>query len=63
MLFDHVRSSALENPKLVKMTDFTNTLLSFMQDLGAKEIKESTKTHFRRKLNQNLEDYCTLKIF
>ena len=50
MLFDHVRSSALENPKLVKMTDLTNTLLSFMQDLGAKEIKESTKTHFRRKL-------------
>ena len=50
MLFDHVRSSVLENPKLVKMTDLTNTLLSFMQDLGAKEIKESTKTHFRRKL-------------
>ena len=50
MLFDHVRSSILEKPKLVKMTDLTNTLLSFMQDLGAKEIKESTKTHFRRKL-------------
>ena len=49
-LFDHVRLNILDNPRLVKFTEITQQLVLFMQELGAKEIRESTKTHLRRKL-------------
>ena len=37
-------------PNLIRLTDLTQTMISYMKDLGIKETKESFKTHLRRKL-------------
>ncbi|KAK3751112.1 hypothetical protein QZH41_016239, partial [Actinostola sp. cb2023] len=50
MLFKYIRSNVLEQPTLVRLNDLTQMMLGFMRELGAKETKESTKTHMRRKL-------------
>ena len=50
MLFDQVRAHILETTKLVRLTDLYRTILGFMEGLGVGEAKESSKTHFRRKL-------------
>lgn len=52
LLFKDIRFDILENPRLVKMSELLNTLVSYMQSLGVKEIKNSTKTHRRRKLEK-----------
>ena len=49
-LFDYIRSNVLDNPRLVRLTEISQQMVLFMQDLGAKVIKESAKTHLRRKL-------------
>lgn len=49
-LFEFIRSDLLENPRLIKMVDMRDLLLSFMRSMGATEITESTKKHMRRKL-------------
>jgi hypothetical protein len=49
-LFEFIRSDLLENPRLIKMVDLRELLLSFMRSMGATEIHESTKKHMRRKL-------------
>ena len=54
-LFNHIRSNVLENPRLVKLTEITQQLVLFMQELGAREIRESTKTHLRRKLESEFK--------
>ena len=40
----------LVTPNLIRLTDLTQTMISYMKDLGIKETKESSKTHLRRKL-------------
>ena len=48
-LFDYIRPNILDNPQLVKFTEISQQMVLFMQDLGAKVIKEFTKkTHFCR---------------
>ena len=49
-LFDYVRNNVLVTPNLIRLTDLTQTMISYMKDLGIKETKESCKTHLRRKL-------------
>ena len=49
-LFDYVRNNVLVTPNLIRLTDLTQTMISYMKDLGIKETKESSKTHLRRKL-------------
>ena len=49
-LFDYIRSNILGNPRVVKLTEITQQLVLFMEELGANVIRESTKTHLRRKL-------------
>ena len=49
-LFDYVRNNVLETPNLIRLTDLTPTMISYIKDLGIKKTKESFKTHVRRKL-------------
>lgn len=49
-LFDYVRNNVLEMPNLIRLTDLTQTMVSYMKDLGIMEIKESSKMHLPRKL-------------
>ena len=52
-LFDYVRNNVLETPNVMRLTDLTQTMVSYMKDLGIMQImetKESTKTHLRSKL-------------
>ena len=51
-LFDYVRNNVLVTPNLIRLTDLTQTMISYMKDLGIKETKESSKTHLRRKLEE-----------
>ena len=48
-LFDYVRNNVLVTSNLIRLTDLTQTMISYVKDLGIKETKESTKTHLRRK--------------
>ena len=49
-LFEFIRLDLLVNPRLVKMVDLReNLLMIYMRSMGAAEISESTKKHFRRK--------------
>ena len=43
-------TNVLDNPQLVRFTEISQEMLFFMQNLGAKLIRESNKTHFRRRL-------------
>lgn len=49
-LYDYIRQDILENPRLVRFTELTKIMVLFMQEAGATEMRESTKTHLRRKL-------------
>ena len=50
MLFDYIGSGVLANEKIVRLTEMTELLVSYLTSLGAEEIKLSTKTHIRRNL-------------
>ena len=54
-LFDYIRSNILGNPRLVKLTEITPQLVLLMEELGANVIRESTKTHLRRKLKREFK--------
>ena len=49
-LFDYVWSNVLMTPNLTRLTDLTQTMISYMKDLSINETKESSKTRLRRKL-------------
>ena len=56
-LFDYVRNNVLETPNVIRLTDLTQTMVSYMKDLGIMQImetKESTKTHLRSRLETEL---------
>ena len=50
MLFDYIRTDILDNPRLVKLSDLSAKLMELMNEKGVSAIKDSTKTHVRRKL-------------
>jgi hypothetical protein len=49
-LLDFIRNEIFPNPKVLHLTDLTSRLLSLMNLYGFNEIRDSTKTHIRRKL-------------
>ena len=55
-LFEFIRSDLLENPRHVTMVELRELLISYMRSMGATEISESTKMHFRRKLEKEFGD-------
>ena len=52
-LFSYIREDLLENPRVVRLTDLTGKLVSFLNDLGISDVRESTKKHLRRRLESN----------
>ena len=41
-LFDYVRNNVLETPNVIRLTDLTQTMVSYLKDLGIMETKESS---------------------
>ena len=56
MLFDYIRSDVLANEKIVRLTEITELLASYLTSLGVEEIKLSTKKHIRRNLQAEFDD-------
>ncbi|XP_019613858.1 PREDICTED: uncharacterized protein LOC109461832 [Branchiostoma belcheri] len=56
ILYDYIRSDLLQNPKIVSMTQLYMKFASFVNSQGVKEVKDSTRTHFRRKLEAEFHD-------
>ena len=52
-LFGYVRLNILYNPHLVRYTEITQQVVLFIQELGAKEIRKSTKLTFAENLRLN----------
>ena len=50
MLLDYIRTDILNNPRLWKLSDLSAKLMELMNEKGVSAIKDSTKTHVRRKL-------------
>ena len=55
-LYEFIRLDSLENPRLVMRVHLREKLMIYMQSMGATEISESTKKHFRRKLVKECGD-------
>ena len=55
-LYEFIRLGLLENPRLVKKVDLREKLMIHMRSMGATEISQSTKKHFRRKLEEEFGD-------
>ena len=55
-LYEFIRLDLLENPRVVKKVDLREKLMIYMRSMGATEISESTKKHFRRKLEKEFSD-------
>lgn len=49
-MFTNIRTDLLQKPRLVKMSELYTLFTSFIISQGETEIKESMRTHFRRKL-------------
>ena len=49
-LFTFIETRLLQNPRIVRMVELYTLFTSFLKSQGVTEIKESTRTHFRRKL-------------
>ena len=56
MLFDYIRSDVLANEKIVRLTELTELLASYLTSLGVEEIKLSTKKHISRNLQAEFGD-------
>ena len=56
MLFDYIRSDVLANEKIVRLTEMTELLASYLTSLCVEEIKLSTKKHIRRNLQAEFGD-------
>ena len=55
-LYEFIRLDLLQNPRLAKMVDLREKLMIYLRSMGATEIPESTKKHFRRKLEKEFGD-------
>ncbi|KAK3869737.1 hypothetical protein Pcinc_024965 [Petrolisthes cinctipes] len=49
-LFAYIREYVFENPRVIKLTELTTKLTSWMLDGGIHMVKDSTKKHVRRNL-------------
>ena len=49
-LFEFIRQVIIPKQKIVKLTDLTSHVVSFMESSGIHEVKHSTRTRVRRKL-------------
>ena len=56
MLFHYIRFDVLANEKIVRLTELTELLASYITSLGVEEIKLSTKKHIRRNLQAEFGD-------
>ena len=56
MLFDYIRSDVLAKEKIVRLTEITELLVSYLTSLGVEEIKLSAKKHIRRNLQAEFGD-------
>lgn len=54
-LFYYIRSNILDNPHLVRFTEITQQMVLLTQQLGTKEIRESTETHLRTKIEMEFK--------
>ena len=52
-LFDYIRLELFQKPQVIKLTDLMEKLIASTDGIS---VKESTKTHFRRKLESEFED-------
>ena len=55
-LYEFISLDLLENPRLVKKVDLREKLMIYMRSTGGTELSESTKKHFRRKLEKEFGD-------
>ena len=55
-LFTYIETRLLQNPRIVGMVELYTLFTSFLKSQGVTEIKESTRTHFRRKLEGEFRD-------
>lgn len=60
-LFEFIRTDFLQKPRVIKMTDITIQLVSFMTLAGIHSIRNATRKHVRRCLETEFED--VLQIF
>ena len=56
MLFDYIRSEVLGNEKILRFTEMTELLASYLTSMGVEEIKLYTKKHIRRNLQAGFGD-------
>uniref|UniRef100_UPI0035900444 uncharacterized protein n=1 Tax=Myxine glutinosa TaxID=7769 RepID=UPI0035900444 len=52
----YIRDELFTSPKVVKLTDLTHVLATYMHSSGVAVLKESTKKHLRRKLEREFGD-------
>lgn len=50
LLFQYVRDTLFAEPAVVRMTELTGMLVSYLQTCGINDVKPHTKKHIRRKL-------------
>ena len=55
-LFTYIETRLLQNPRIVRMVELYTLFTSFLKSQRVMEIKESTRTHFRRKLKGEFRD-------
>ena len=55
-LFTYIETRLLQNPRIVRMVELYTLFTSFLKSQRVMEIKESTQTHFRRKLKGEFRD-------
>ena len=60
-LFTYIEISLLQNPRIVRMAELYTLFTSFLKSQGVTEIKESTRTYFRRKLEGEFRDTLNLE--
>ena len=60
-LLSNIRNELIPNPKVLPMTDLTSRLQTYRGSCGVNQVNDSTKKHFRRKLETELES--ALHIF
>ena len=55
-LFTYIETRLLQNPRIVRMVELYTLFTSLLKSQGVTEIKESTRTHFQRKLEGEFRD-------
>ena len=56
-LFDYVRNNVLVTPSLIRLTDLTQTMISYMRNLALRKLKSPPRHIFAGNLKQGLGVY------